>query len=94
MFVRRRRPLLGAAMLGGAALAGRRSAQTSYREADQEQRIEQLESEPRSAPAPVAASPSAEDDVVGKLQELNKLLDSGALSKDEFEAAKHKLLAE
>ena len=30
-FMRRRRPLLGAAMIGGAALAGRRSAQGSYR---------------------------------------------------------------
>jgi Short C-terminal domain len=30
---------------------------------------------------------------VDQLQQLSKLVDSGALSKDEFEAAKRKLLA-
>jgi hypothetical protein len=30
---------------------------------------------------------------VDKLQELSKLLDSGALTRDEFDAAKQKLLA-
>jgi hypothetical protein len=93
-FMRRRRPLLGAAMIGGAALAGRRSAQGSYRESDQEQRIEQLESSQQAPPAaPALASAPAGDDLVSKLQELSKLVDSGALSKDEFEAAKQKLLA-
>jgi hypothetical protein len=95
-FLPRRRPLLGAAMIGGGVLAGRHAAQTRYREADQEQRIEELEASQQTGPpaAPVAA-PAAQggEDLVGKLQELSKLVDSGALSKDEFEAAKHKLLA-
>ncbi len=96
-FMPRRRPLLGAAMIGGGVLAGRRAAQNQYREAEQEQRIEQLESSQQAspAPAPAAAAPAAAggDDLVSKLQELSKLVDSGALTKDEFEAAKHKLLA-
>ena len=95
-FMPRRRPLLGAAMIGGGVLAGRRAAQNQYREAEQEQRIEQLEASQQAPPqaAPAAAPRAAKgEDLVDKLQELSKLVDSGALSKDEFEAAKHKLLA-
>ncbi|HTU96938.1 MAG TPA: SHOCT domain-containing protein [Solirubrobacteraceae bacterium] len=97
MFVRRRRPLLGAAMIGGGVLAGRRSVQNSYRESDQEQRLEQLEQAQQAPPAPAAApaAPAASggDDLVEQLQQLSKLLDSGALTQDEFDAAKRKLLA-
>ena len=94
MFLRPRRPLLGAAMLGGAALAGRASQRASYREADQEERIESLERE-ASAP-PVAAAPSAastEPSLVSQLKQLSDLKASGALSAEEFDAAKQKLLA-
>jgi putative oligomerization/nucleic acid binding protein len=96
-FMRRRRPLLGAAMIGGAGvLAGRSAARASDREADQEQRLEQLEATQQapaaSAPAP-APTGGGQDDLVDKLKELSGLVDSGALTKDEFEAAKRKLLA-
>lgn len=96
-FAPRRRPLVNAAMIGGGVLAGRHAAQTRYREADQEQRIEELEatrSQPAMSPPPPSAPAAAGgEDLVSKLQDLSKLVDSGALSKDEFEAAKRKLLA-
>jgi hypothetical protein len=81
------------AMLGGAGyMAGKRAAQSSEREQGQEQRLDSLEQQgaPAAAPAPPAAAPAG--DVVAQLQQLKQLLDSGALSQDEFDAAKTKLL--
>lgn len=106
MFMPRRRPLMRAAMLGGAGyMAGKRAQQSSYREADQEARLEQLEQQGGSAapaaaapaaPAPVApaapAAPAAGGDLVARLTELKGLLDAGALTPAEFEAAKAKIL--
>lgn len=99
MFVPRRRPLMRAAMMGGAGyMAGKRAARSSYRESDQEQRLEQLEQQqtapaaaaPVAAPAPAAAP--AGGDLVTKLNELKGLLDAGALTQTEFDAAKAKVL--
>jgi len=85
---------MGAAMLGGAVMAGRASQRASYREADQEQRLESLE---RNAPVPAAqAAPEAapsEPSLVSQLQQLGELKASGVLSAEEFDAAKQKLLA-
>ncbi|WP_305093624.1 SHOCT domain-containing protein [Prescottella sp. R16] len=53
----------------------------------QERSVPPVYQEPQPAPAP------AGDDLVGKLQQLQQLRDSGALSDDEFAAAKAKLLA-
>lgn len=96
MFMRRRRPLLGAAMVGGAGvMAGRHAAKSSSREADQEARIEQLEAQQsgqQQAPAAPAAAPSGGDDMVSKLNQLASLHQSGVLSDEEFAAAKQKLL--
>jgi BMFP domain-containing protein YqiC len=96
MFVRRRRPLLGAAMLGGAGyMAGKAGQRSQYREADQEQRLQELENQ-QAAPAPAPAAPAAApagDDLVSKLQQLADLQKSGVLSQEEFDAAKQKLLA-
>ena len=93
---------MGAAMLGGAVYAGRKSQQAQYREQEQEARIEDLEQQqaapapppaaPAPAPAPAAAAP-APTDVVGQLKQLADLKQSGVLSDAEFEAAKQKLLA-
>jgi hypothetical protein len=102
MFMRRRRPLMGAAMLGGAVYAGRKSQQAQYREQEQEQRLEGLEQQqaapaaaapapPPAAPAPPAAA--AGTPLVDQLKQLSDLKESGALSAQEFEAAKQKLLA-
>jgi Short C-terminal domain len=101
MFVGPRRPLLGAAMLGGTYLAGRASQRSSYREHDQDARLEQLESQqqppapppPAATPAPPAPSAAAAPSVADQLKQLGDLKASGVLSDDEFEAAKHKLLA-
>ena len=85
MFRPRRRPLMRAAMVGGAGyVAGKKTQQGREREAEQEARIADLEAQ--QAPAPVAAppapapAPAAETDVVGEL------------TPEEFEAAKRKVL--
>lgn len=87
-----------AAMLGGAGyMAGKKKAQTNEREQEQEQRLGALEQQ-QAAPAPTtaapqpAAAPGGGEDVVAQLQQLKQLLDSGALTQDEFDAAKTKLL--
>jgi hypothetical protein len=104
MFMRRRRPLARAAMIGGTAyVAGKAGQKAAYRqqeaedrEQSQEQQIAQLQAQqaqqaaPPPAPAPAAAAPST--DVVSKLGELKQLLDSGALTQAEFDAAKKQLL--
>ena len=75
-------------MIGGTAYAvGKGSMRNRQREADEEARIETLEQQ-ASAPAP--AQPT---DLTSKLTELKGLLDQGALTPDEFAAAKQKLLA-
>lgn len=85
-----RRPLLRAAMVGGAGyMAGKRANEAQQRELDEQQRLAALEQQQAPAPAPAAAP---QQDVVGKLKELKELQDSGALSAEEFEAAKRKLL--
>lgn len=103
---RRRRPILGAAMMGGAVYAGRKSQQRSYERQDQEARIEDLEAQqqpqadaappPQQAPpppAPPAPAAAAEPSLVDQLKQLSDLKAAGALSDEEFEAAKQKLLA-
>ncbi len=90
MFIRRRRPLLGAAMIGGTAyMAGKAGQRAAYREASQEQRIGALEQDQVvSAPAATAAP-----DLAGQLATLGAMVEKGTLSQAEFEAAKQKLLA-
>jgi hypothetical protein len=99
MIGRRRRPLMRAAMMGGAGyVAGKHAQRSAGREQDQEARIESLEAQggaPAAAPAPPPApAPAAGggQDVVARLTELKGLLDAGALSQDEFDAAKRKVL--
>jgi hypothetical protein len=88
---RRRRPLLGAAMIGGVAHhAGKVSAQNQQREADEQARLDALEYQ--AAPAQPAA-PAGPSDLAAKLTELKGLADQGVLTEDEFTAAKQKLLA-
>lgn len=96
--MRRRRPLMRAAMVGGGAyMAGKHVARGQEAEADQEARIEQLEAQQAAqAPAPVAAAPAAAappaDDLATKLMNLKSLMDQGVLSPEEFQQAKAKLL--
>jgi putative oligomerization/nucleic acid binding protein len=104
----RRRPLMRAAMIGGAGYAvGKSRAAGQEREADQEARLEQLEQQqtvaqapppppPPAAPPPPPAAPAATaggDDLVAKINQLSQLHEQGVLDDAQFEAAKQKLLS-
>jgi Short C-terminal domain len=95
MMLRRRRPLMRAAMVGGAGyMAGKSVARGSARESDEQQRIAQLEAQQQPLQqAPVAAPPAAGSDLISQLRELQMLQQEGVLTADEFETAKQKLLA-
>ena len=97
MFMRRR-PLMRAAVLGGGAyVAGRhmanKSAEQSQQEAEQNERLSDLEQQQappppeQQAPAPAASSP-----MLDQLNQLASLHQQGVLTDDEFTAAKAKLL--
>jgi len=102
MFMRRR-PLMRAAVVGGGAyMAGkhkaRKSDQRAADEASQDERISALEQQqaqqappPDQAPPPQVA-PSAGPSMVDQLQQIATLHQQGALSDEEFTAAKAKLL--
>ncbi|HZV74376.1 MAG TPA: SHOCT domain-containing protein [Conexibacter sp.] len=97
MFAPRRRPLMRAAMMGGAGyVAGKHAQRSAGRVSDQEARLEALEQQPvaaaPAAAAPTAATPAGGQDVVARLTELKGLLDAGVLTQDEFDAAKRKVL--
>jgi capsular polysaccharide biosynthesis protein len=94
---RRRRPLLRAAAVGGGAyLAGKhvanRQADDAQMEADQDQRIGQLEQQ--QAPPPQDQQPPAAPQTSSMIDQLNQLADlhqRGVLNDDEFAAAKAKV---
>jgi Short C-terminal domain len=77
----RPRPLLRAGMFGGAVFMGQRSQIRAAERA----RAAAAPATPAPAPAPV--------DVVSRLRELKGLLDSGALTPEEFDTAKQRLLS-
>jgi hypothetical protein len=97
----RRRPLLRAAVVGGTAYAagrhmGRNAEQRDYAEAEQNQRLDQMEQQ-QYAPPPQQYAPPPQQAPAGpsmydQLQQLSTLHDQGALTDDEFAAAKAKLL--
>jgi hypothetical protein len=97
---RRRRPLLRAAAVGGTAyVAGRhmgRNAEAQQQaESDQDARIDNLEQQPApapAAPAPAAAPAAAGPSLLDQLNQLSALHEQGALTDNEFTAAKAKLL--
>jgi hypothetical protein len=76
--IRRRRPLMRAAMVGGVAYhAGKKVGQ-----------------QPASAPAPAPAAPAVvlSDAAIAQLKELAGLKDTGVLTQEEFDAQKAQLL--
>jgi hypothetical protein len=104
MMFARRRPLLRAAVVGGGAyMAGRsvanRQAEEDYRDADQEARLRNLEAQQAQAQVPVQQAPppapaqAAGSPILDQINQLAALHNSGALTDDEFAAAKAKLLA-
>ena len=94
MFMRRRRPLMRAAMIGGGAYAaGKAGQRAAYREESQNARLDELEAAQQPPTPPAAPAPSGGTDMVSRLKELSSLKDAGALTDAEFQAAKAKLLA-
>ena len=94
----RRRPLLGAAIVGGAAYhMGKKGQQSRDQEADQNAQIQDLQNQqaqqqqapPQAAPAP---APAADEDPMAKLTQLKGLLDQGVLTQAEFDFQKTKIL--
>lgn len=103
--MRRRRPLMRAAVIGGGAYAvGRhnanRNAEQSQAEAEQNARLNDLEQQPpapqappQQAYAPPEPAPTAGPSLLDQLNQLDALHQSGALTDNEFTAAKAKLLS-
>ena len=105
--MRRRRPLLRAAAVGGGAYmvgkhnANRQAEQEQYQQ-DQDARISNLEAQqqqgsyqqapPAPAPDPAPAPAPASSPMIDQLNQLAALHQQGILSDDEFAAAKAKLL--
>ena len=82
MMMRRRRPLLRAAMVGGGAyIAGKKVQQGREQDAEN----------PEDAPA-TPSSGGISDETIEQLQKLGDLKKQGVLTQDEFEQQKQKLL--
>jgi hypothetical protein len=95
MMMRRRRPLMRAAMVGGSAYyAGKKVQEGREEDAYRDAQIAELQAQ--QAAAPPAAAPAAaggiSDDAINQLKQLAELKDQGVLTEDEFEAQKRKLL--
>ena len=100
----RRRPLMRAAVVGGGAyVAGRHMArkadEQAQAEADQNQRLADLETQqqyqqppPQYQQPPPQAAPAQGPSMIDQLNQLNDLRQQGALTDEEFAAAKAKLL--
>lgn len=93
MFMRRRPLLRAAAVGGGAYYMGKRHAEGMQQEAYQDQRLDAVEYQQRSAEPAAAPSAGISSEAVQKLQELGKLRDQGVLTDDEFTSQKERLLA-
>ena len=107
--MRRRRPLMRAAVIGGGAyMAGKHVARGQQAEADQNARMDDLEAQQQyqappqqyqappqqyQAPPPAAPAGGISDATIHELQELAKLKDQGILTQDEFDQQKQKLLS-
>ena len=97
LMFRRRRPLMRVA---GAAALGTVAYQSGKRHEEQAQVNDQAQAAyaatqapPQQAPAPAPAAAAAPaDDTTAELERLAQLHQSGALTDDEFAAAKSKLL--
>jgi hypothetical protein len=92
--IMRRRPLLRAAVVGGGAyMAGKSAARRQQEQDMQDQRIGDLEQQQAgyqqsAQQVPAQGSPS----VIDQLNQLSAMHDKGALTDDEFAAAKSRLL--
>ena len=93
MIMRRRRPLMRAAMVGGTAYyAGKKVQEGREQDAMTEARLQQLEAEQYAAPAPTPAVSGMSAASIEQLKQLAQLKNDGVLTEDEFEQQKRKLL--
>jgi membrane protease subunit (stomatin/prohibitin family) len=91
MFMRRRRPLMRAAMVGGAAYyAGKRVQEGREDDAYRDARLDELEAQQAQQGAPAAGGMS--DSSIAQLQKLGELHNQGVLTDAEFEVQKQKVL--
>jgi hypothetical protein len=89
MFMRRRRPLMRAAMVGGASYyAGKKVQEGREDDAERDARLAQLEAQQAGAPPAGGVS----DDMIEQLGKLGQLHEQGVLTDAEFDAQKQKLL--
>src|SRR5882757_6109070 len=94
----RRRPLMRAAMVGGAGYAaGKHRARTEQHEYDQDAQLaeaQQPQAPPAAAPPPAPAAPApaamSEAEKLEALKNAKELMDSGVLTQAEFDAQKQK----
>jgi hypothetical protein len=86
---RRRRPLMRAAMVGGAGYyAGKKIQEGREADADRDARLDDVETQHAAAPAAGGMS----NDMIDQLGKLGQLHEQGVLTDDEFAAQKQKLL--
>ena len=92
--VGRRRPLMRAAMVGGAGYAvGKRRAATQQHEYEQDAQLAEMQQPaPPAAAAPAAPAAMSEAEKLEALKNAKELLDSGVLTQAEFDSQKQKLL--
>jgi hypothetical protein len=91
MFMRRRRPLARAAMVGGAAYyAGKKVQEGREDDAYRDARLDELEGQQAQPATPQGGGMS--DNSIEQLQKLGQLHDSGVLTDAEFEVQKQKVL--
>ena len=86
----RRRPLLRAAAVGGTYAAGRASGRRAEEQAQYQQAAQNQPAEDQASMA--QGQPAADQSVTDQLNQLAGLYQQGALSADEFAAAKAKIL--
>jgi hypothetical protein len=95
----RRRPLMRAAMVGGAgyAVGKRRAANAQHEQAQGEQlAAQQPQAAPPQAQPPAAAPPagqSSETERIEALTKLKSLLDDGVLTQEQYESERQRLTA-
>jgi len=99
----RRRPLLRAAVVGGAAYhAGKRVQEGRDADYDRDARMDELEQQQaaqqqmmmqqQQAAASPAPAGGITDDAIAQIQKLGELKSQGLITDEEFEAQKRKLL--
>jgi hypothetical protein len=102
MMMRRRRPLMRAAMVGGVAYhAGKKVQEGREEDAYRDQQIEDLQQQqaqqqyqqaPAPAPAPPAPNQGVSPEAIDQLKQLADLKSQGILTDEEFDAQKKKIL--